>query len=1547
MSRLDKLAEEFQRKIKQVLKSDNKTESEKSSADKLTASEVKDLNKELSGEEITKGFTEAEAEELTKNLSGDRGVSADLMEYTTTDEAGNKQSVTFYGDSREGMLDLTQDSLEFYRDKYPNVAKAYLSGGVVTLLDSSNNAILDSNGKPVTVDYSKVKDSPSLNLVSFYINHSGGELDINKMFELQALQEQMNSTPETDSNYQVLMSEIEIQKLDMMSEEERKNSITTKMWNAFNNGDKTALFNALSEFYEYECRVIDRKLGITGTKEFIKEKTHLNDLVDYINKVLDDNTAKLTKTELAWEIIKGVGDAIDSFIGTQGLTMVGVLGSATKAASAIPKLGPWLAGAIQAYFGVEGLTLIGSGTIDGYNAETKEQARGAGAELGLGGIMAKGGLKSFKAGFKNLELKTFRSKISESKTLEELDVIREIIEESSYSKAEKAMLQNECAKQQGVIQSNWKEVRASAKESPLYHRTVYDEKVNDQDTRIKLSYRLFKICKTPAQKEMAKLILSDKRLYLSNKAAFDLIVENCTTQENVNMYMQFMSKLLSSKKFQVGSEFSPKGAVDEYLLTYAGKNLKPELFDIQLKILDAYAQNNVAMKLSDFGYLMHMAIDMPSCTKFLEFLQNEKLYRKKLEPDEITNLGKIAQCGSDIPLEQIYSSSDAKAIASLWLKNSKLINLCNTILQDEALYNGEPIYLKNGTLLSNYGDRIASVLNICDDYVQMGDPYHIRDFVSRIVLNEGLRKDNGVLESLNKILKRKQYKLHGYTELIEELFSIYEKKEIKDFTSDKIGAVSEYLYDNYKPLDKTPLKDKIVSFLSSFDKIYTNFTSGREYSSENVTDLYKYLTKGCPKDIIMQACKDKDLSANNIILIADYTTEKTVDFTGKLLKATRLTADEKVNIIMSVGSKPEMIKIAELLLEESSLDTKVIQKILKTTKILDENDAGGNNGNVDPKKVDKYLRLLQSPKTRDWTIKMLNEGWDIETISRLAATKQNFYMNREGQASVTDKNVSFFMDFGLNAKEADAIVKAISQNGVVNTEMQKTAVDLINSGIPKHKIGQIMSSATISGDYNARVPADAMALNGLGLNAFVERYLPVLNNMDAADVAVKFNAKTKKQLKTMIENISEETKPALRAKGFDLEGILKKLDSKGLVQKTENGRPQKVLDGLRNRADITGFERILIDKYNPAEKVWRSPEETKSWAEEKYQSFKNSKYISARDTGQTKAEEVNRQRAEGLRAWFDFMETEEELKTNPFARVLLSEFITKDLLPENSSIPPVLDKAAAKKVLADALKEGSSFEKGYRAELNNIAKQSSGAKEVKINGRKMTWYTVPQTDNSHPEFNANVAKVRALSDGTNWCIRTLMADNYVQEGNIHFLVDETGMTQVCVREGSKGKIAEIQKRQQTQSVPVAYVDFIQQFVKSKKLKGCEDKIKEALKQKPEFDKTRDKLQELAAKKDYKAILEMLGIDVNVLPDGSWEISHYTSYLNEVALNDYGISENDLLANVSKIKGNAKFKDSNATSLPNLQEVGGELNFGYSDISNLQNLKKIKGRKINW
>ena len=84
-----------------------------------------------------------------------------------------------------------------------------------------------------------------------------------------------------------------------------------------------------------------------------------------------------------------------------------------------------------------------------------------------------------------------------------------------------------------------------------------------------------------------------------------------------------------------------------------------------------------------------------------------------------------------------------------------------------------------------------------------------------------------------------------------------------------------------------------------------------------------------------------------------------------------------------------------------------------------------------------------------------------------------------------------------------------------------------------------------------------------------------------------------------------------------------------------------------------------------------------------------------------------------------------------------------------------------------------------------------------------------------------------------------------------------------------------------------------------------------------------------------------------MPDGTYAISHYSPTLGEYTINDLGIKENELLANVSVIRGDATFENSNATTLPNLREVGGQFTFDGSNISDIRNLREINGYKIEW
>lgn len=235
------------------------------------------------------------------------------------------------------------------------------------------------------------------------------------------LNELLKDKPVPKENYIELKKRADIvhenRKLEHMTENQRKEYIMSKFLTARNNKDKVAMIEALYEFYDYDCRLLDKKFGITFAKDFIKDKSGLNNLVDYLDKVIDDgDIEQFTAKEKCWEVIKGIGDAIDDIIGTKGVTMCGILGAATKAVTLIPKAGKLLGGAIQAFFAVDGAVMFGEGTVTVINADTREDAREGGAQTGMGLAMLGGTAASVKT-HKTTKGNAAYSKISNSKKL--------------------------------------------------------------------------------------------------------------------------------------------------------------------------------------------------------------------------------------------------------------------------------------------------------------------------------------------------------------------------------------------------------------------------------------------------------------------------------------------------------------------------------------------------------------------------------------------------------------------------------------------------------------------------------------------------------------------------------------------------------------------------------------------------------------------------------------------------------------------------------------------------------------------------------------------------------------------------------------------------------------------------------------------------------------------------------------------------------------------------------------------------------------------------
>ena len=208
----------------------------------------------------------------------------------------------------------------------------------------------------------------------------------------QSFYNYIKSLPTPQATYTELMRSIEFDKLDKKGKMEMMLKISGEKFNeAKEKGDKKAMKDYLLEgigmAFQLSCQTIDSAVGITQFKEWAKERSGLNFLVDLIDKYVDDgDDATLSWMAKNWEGVKGFGDALDSFLGTQAIAFMGAL-SLAGAAAGTGALGKAFNMATKAYFLYDGGKMAVNGTIGYYNAETKQDARAAGQEFGMGSFI--------------------------------------------------------------------------------------------------------------------------------------------------------------------------------------------------------------------------------------------------------------------------------------------------------------------------------------------------------------------------------------------------------------------------------------------------------------------------------------------------------------------------------------------------------------------------------------------------------------------------------------------------------------------------------------------------------------------------------------------------------------------------------------------------------------------------------------------------------------------------------------------------------------------------------------------------------------------------------------------------------------------------------------------------------------------------------------------------------------------------------------------------------------------------------------------------------
>ncbi len=219
----------------------------------------------------------------------------------------------------------------------------------------------------------------------------------------EAMKKYLATLPPCTESFEELIASQKFESLDKSGKIKFLMEATgRKFYEAMEKGDKSAMRKYALEGMSYVFAYMDDKSGITDVKDAVKKyNVNLKVLTYVVDKIVDDGDAdNLSGAEKTWATIKGAGDAVDGFIGTQGVAVMGSLYLAGEAAAAAG-MAKLFAVATQAYFGIEGATLVYEGGKEIAEATTEEQARTGGTKLTSGAIMLAGTIKSVKQGYEN------------------------------------------------------------------------------------------------------------------------------------------------------------------------------------------------------------------------------------------------------------------------------------------------------------------------------------------------------------------------------------------------------------------------------------------------------------------------------------------------------------------------------------------------------------------------------------------------------------------------------------------------------------------------------------------------------------------------------------------------------------------------------------------------------------------------------------------------------------------------------------------------------------------------------------------------------------------------------------------------------------------------------------------------------------------------------------------------------------------------------------------------------------------------------------------
>ncbi len=374
------------------------------------------------------------------------------------------------------------------------------------------------------------------------------------------------------------------------------------------------------------------------------------------------------------------------------------------------------------------------------------------------------------------------------------------------------------------------------------------------------------------------------------------------------------------------------------------------------------------------------------------------------------------------------------------------------------------------------------------------------------------------------------------------------------------------------------------------------------------------------------------------------------------------------------------------------------------------------------------------------------------------------------------------------------------------------------------------------------------------------------------------------------------------------------------------------------KSQFEGTDRLAVEQFKAPVEKFKVHEDFENWAESRYKDIIEKDY-----EGRNK--ETRTQRKNILEEWNTYL-TDENKEYSCAEKLIIANGITKNLRPDEDTIPPVLNKGVLadtvynlKKDLKTEHIKSFDFNKKYTNNLRAYYMEDSTTPEGATD-----WIKIPSKEHDEANFEQNVEKLKALSHKS-WCTKSNNAEPYLSKGDFHIYL-ENGQPKLGVRFNGD-KIAEIQGEKNDGQLPLKYYDTFNSYRKENQFNEFEPKAKEEI-QKANIKKRqacalRKRLENQIENKDYVSIYETFGITSKINKDKTLTLMEYKlPKAGNLTLSDIGLSEGELFKHVSKVQGNVDLEDSELKSLYNTKRIDGNVYLMNSNLEDFGKLESIGG-----